>query len=69
MTFDRGCRYRIKSIGPRTDPYGTPWWREDGVECAPCIVIIWVLFSKYDWNQDSTVQIHDEDDVAKFHGQ
>ena len=40
MTFDRGCRYRIKSIGPRTDPCGTPRCREAGVECLPCIVTV-----------------------------
>ena len=54
MTFDRGCRYRIKSIGPRTDLCGTPCQSEAGVECLSCIVTIWVLFSMYDWSQDNT---------------
>ena len=64
MTFDRGCRHRIKSIGPRTDHCGTPWWRQAGVECLPSTVTIWVLFSASDikerletgdWNQVSIV--------------
>ena len=54
MTFDRDCRHKIKSIGPKMLP-GIHHDEEKLESSITCIITISVLFFKYNWNQDSTV--------------
>ena len=51
MILDRGYVYRVKRIGPKTDPWGTPKVKNEGFEYDSPMLTIWDLSVKYDLNQ------------------
>ena len=52
ISLNRGCVYRTKRTGPKTEPWGTPKLRGASSDLSPLTVTIWVLSERYDLNQD-----------------
>ena len=48
MIADRGCVFRMKRIGPSTEPRGTPYNKEDGSDSRPRSETICFLPLRYD---------------------
>ena len=48
MISDRGCVYRMKRIGQSTEPWGTPYDKEDGSHSRPRTETVCFLPLRYD---------------------
>ena len=52
ISSNRGCVYKTKRTGPKTEPWGTSKLRGASSDLRPLTVTIWVMSEGYDLNQD-----------------
>ena len=57
ISSNRGCVYKTKRTGPRTEPLGTSKLRGASSDLRPLTLTIWVLSERYDLNQDKAVSL------------